>query len=280
MRWAIGDIQGCYRTFVALLEQLDFEPTRDEIWLAGDLVNRGTGSLDVLRFCRRHDASVRAVLGNHDLHLLARAHGVARPGKRDTLDAVLSAPDRADVLEWLRHRPLLHATDHHLMFHAGLLPEWTVADAIAAAREAELVLRGPDAERLLRRMRRARQHQDLAIDAGPIARAAATVAVLTRLRACDTEGRLTNYSGRYENIPRLARAWFDCRLGRPDGLAEGRTLVCGHWASLGLRTDPEGLLALDTGCVWGHALTAVDLDGGRVVQQPTVWGDRPSDIAV
>lgn len=277
MRWAIGDIQGCWQSFAALLERIAFRPGRDELWLAGDLVNRGTGSLEVLRFCAAHAGDVRAVLGNHDVHLLARAAGVATAGKRDTLTPVLTAPDRDGLLAWLGSQPLLRQAPGLLMVHGGLPPQWSVATALQRAREAEDALAGPRRRMVLRAVRGAlptpAPDSDVAADLETDLRAAATIALFTRLRSCDAEGVPSRFSGRYDDIPPGNRAWFDWRAESPSGLAEGLRVVCGHWAALGLRREPVGLLALDTGCVWGNALTAVDLDTDTMVQQPTIAGD-------
>ena len=142
--YAIGDIQGCYHAFQALLARIKFNTKQDQLWLVGDLINRGSGSLEVLRWCYEHQANIKVVLGNHDLHALVVAHGFVRPHKSDTLDALLNAPDSDKLLSWLRHQQLIHVEDAYLMVHAGLLPQWTVNDALTYAAEVEAALQGPD----------------------------------------------------------------------------------------------------------------------------------------
>ncbi len=144
--YTIGDVQGCYTALLALLDRLHFDDTRDQLWFAGDLVNRGPQSLEVLRFVKALGDGAITVLGNHDLHLLAVAHGRRRLKKQDTFTDVLAAPDRDDLLTWLRHRPLLHhdATFGITLLHAGMAPQWTLAMAQTYAAEVEAVLRGPE----------------------------------------------------------------------------------------------------------------------------------------
>ena len=141
--YAIGDLQGCFASLRALLTEINFDDTRDQLWLVGDLVNRGPGSLDCLRFVRGLGKRATVVLGNHDLHLLAVAEGLRKVGKRDTIQPILDAPDRDDLLEWLRQRKLLHVEGEFLLVHAGLLPQWSLTQAIALGGEIESLLRGP-----------------------------------------------------------------------------------------------------------------------------------------
>ncbi len=244
--WAIGDVQGCFDSLQALLATLGWRPGGDDLWFTGDLVNRGPKSLSVLRFAAKHD--LRTVLGNHDLHLLARADGDRPAGRGDTLDKVLGAKDRGPLLDWLRQQPLLHEGERDVLVHAGVPPRWDLSKARRRAREVEEVIRRGDTATLLGPAPTARP------------RDARTTAGLTRMRFVDASGR-PNYSSKAapHEGPRDERPWFDA--GLPD-----RRVVCGHWAALGLRVR-EGLLALDTGCVWGGALTAVCLENGDIVQQ-------------
>lgn len=246
--WAIGDVQGCWQTLSALLQRIDFKPGRDRVWLVGDLVNRGPASAAVLRWAREVGDPCVAVLGNHDLHLLAVAEGAREQRRGDTLDDVLDAPDRKQLLKWLRRRPLLHREDDDILVHAGVLPSWTARQAAEEARGIERILRGHGAAELLRTPNRATR---VALEA------------LTRLRMVDAKGRP---DGSWKGTPRAAPAglcpWFDHPHRRPRGVR----FVFGHWAALGLVRRPD-VLALDTGCVWGRALTAVSLEGGEVVQE-------------
>ena len=256
--YAIGDIQGCFDAFLRLLAQVNFQPAHDRVWLAGDLVNRGPDSLSVLRWCRDHADNVHAVLGNHDLHLLARAAGVNAPKRRDTLDEVLRAPDRDALLDWLRRCPLLYQEAGWTMVHAGLLPSWTLEDAVAIARAYEAELNGARMPLALRALRDQDIHlpelHDLATDAG----------LMTRIRTCLPSGLpCTEYAGPPENAPPGCLPWFRV----PERKTAADKLVFGHWAALGLVNEPT-LLALDTGCVWGNALTAVRLEDRAVFSVP------------
>jgi len=247
--YAIGDVQGCMSTLERLLGLIGYRRGRDTLWLAGDLVNRGPRSLDVLRWAS--DEGVVTVLGNHDLHLLARAAGVAERKKRDTLEDVLAAPDREPLLDWLRGRPLVHRAGGWFMVHAGLLPAWSLDDAERLAREAEAVLRGPEGKRLLGERDR-RERVKLAVTA------------MTRLRVCAPDGRMEiDFGGAPGDAPKGTRPWFELR--RPDR----ETILFGHWSALGFKRGP-GYVALDSGVVWGRALTAVRLDDGAVFHQPAV----------
>ena len=256
--YAIGDLQGCYDTFQRLLEKIAFEPDRDEIWLAGDLVNRGPDSLGVLRWVKAHQNCCNVVLGNHDLHLLARARGLEGRRRRDTLEGVLQAKDRGDIIEWLRHQPLLHRRDNHVMVHAGLLPKWTLDEAEGRAARAQEVLRSDHLDRLLRR-----GSPESPMNA-QLAEVRETVAVMTRVRmlALDGSPRFA-HKGPPEGAPPGQRAWYAAKHERPDDAV----VLFGHWAALGYRTV-DGVVALDSGCVWGQSLTAVRLDDQKVFHQP------------
>lgn len=249
--YAVGDVQGCFATLERLLARVGFDPGADRLWLVGDLVNRGPRSLEVLRFARGLGDRAAVVLGNHDVHLLARAAGLARRKRFDTLDDVLAAPDRDELLGWLRARPLLHREAGHVMVHAGLLPGWTIDDAAARAREVEALLAAGDLAPLLDRPR-----------ATP---AAVTLAAMTRLRVCTTDGEMEpKFKGPPEEAPAGTRPWFAV----PGRKSAGTPIVFGHWATLGLRVRPGDFYALDSGCVWGGALTALRLDDGALFQEP------------
>ncbi len=267
--YVIGDVQGCDAELAALLDHVGFDPAVDRVRFAGDLVNRGPDSLAVLRRVRALGDRAEAVLGNHDLHLLAAAHGLRKPAKSDTLAQVLESPERDELLEWLRRRPLLHEhpESRNVLVHAGLPPQWDLATARACARELEAVLRGPRLTEFLANMygdEPRRWREDLA----GWARLRYITNAFTRLRYCDPKGRLEFDEKRPPG--RQARdliPWFAV----PDRLSRGVPVVFGHWATLQLEQplDPaHGVIHLDTGCVWGGALTALREDDGRLFSVP------------
>ncbi|PKN57595.1 MAG: symmetrical bis(5'-nucleosyl)-tetraphosphatase [Deltaproteobacteria bacterium HGW-Deltaproteobacteria-14] len=263
--YAIGDIQGCYEPLMRLLGRVAFDPEVDRLWIVGDLVNRGPSSLRVLRWMVEHERAVVAVLGNHDVHLLARHAGVAKASRDDTLDGILEAHDADVLVAWLARRPLAHREDDRLMVHAGLLPSWTPEAALALAREIEEELRGPDRAKFLADLYRDKGRR---FDAGlgRRERRLAAAAVLTRLRAVDADGQMVaRFKGPPEELGRGQVPWF-----RAPGRASGDvTLIFGHWATLGLWLE-ERVMALDTGCVWGGSLTAVRLEDRAVFSVPAL----------
>ncbi|MBU3694217.1 MAG: symmetrical bis(5'-nucleosyl)-tetraphosphatase [Rhodocyclaceae bacterium] len=258
--YAVGDVQGCLDALRALLERVRFDPARDRLWLTGDLVNRGSQSLETLRFVRGLGDAARCVLGNHDIHLLMVAGRHANAHRSDTLDEVLGAPDRDELLAWLRQQPLMHQEGRYLMVHAGLLPEWTLAQAQTLADEAQRALRdGFDA--LAGSLY---GNQPERWDAGLRGRDRIRfiVNVFTRMRVCHPDGRLDlTHKGLVDRRPAGTEPWFDL----PHQHGDGVTVVCGHWSALGLLLRP-GLAALDTGCLWGGWLTALRLEDGAVFQ--------------
>lgn len=263
--YAIGDLQGCYRSFLALLGRVDFTPGRDRLWLAGDLVNRGPGSLEVLRWMRDNDAHVSAVLGNHDLHLLARAAHAAEPKKKDTLDAVLLAPDRDALLGWLARRPLIHREGKFAMLHAGLLPGWTFGFAEEIAREAEAALRQGRIATLTT-AGRARQAAGWSDWLTGDDRLGMALRVFTNLRMVDVRGQgAFDFSSAPGAAPPGLVPWFAAR-GRH---ADDPEFIFGHWSALGYHKE-GGAVCLDSGCVWGQELTAIRLEDGRVFQQESL----------
>ena len=259
--YAISDVQGCAATLDRLLARL---PMRrgDRLWFVGDLVNRGPDSAAVLRTVRGLGPRAVAVLGNHDLHLLARAAGLVEAKRRDTLDDVLAAPDRDALCAWLRARPLLHREGDHVLVHAGLPPAWSAATAQRLATAAATALRGP-------------QGGELAAACGSMphvpparlrgaARHAAVGAILTSLRTLRADGTPDwRFKGGPDQAPRGHVPWF----AAPGRRSARVTVVFGHWAALGLHMT-EHVVGIDTGCVWGDALTAVRLDDRRVYQTP------------
>lgn len=261
-RIAIGDLQGCLDELRDLLQTVRFSADRDQLWFVGDLVNRGPDSLGVLRFVRALGDNARVVLGNHDLHLLAVAcgSGSRRLRKDDTLDAVLEAPDRTSLLDWLMTRPLaVHApavcdAREDLMVHAGVAPQWSVAEALQHAAEVETALRNDPVALFDTLYGNEPDRWDPALTGA--ARRRFIINALTRMRVVDGEGRLDlKRKGSVADTPRGWFPWFDAPGRRS---AEARVVI-GHWSTLGLVLRDD-LIALDTGCVWGGALTAVSLD--------------------
>jgi bis(5'-nucleosyl)-tetraphosphatase (symmetrical) len=263
--YAIGDIQGCYDTLQRLLDRMAFDPSSDTAWLVGDLVNRGPKSLEVLRWVKGLGSAAVAVLGNHDLHLLASAVGLRKPKRRDTLAPVLQAPDRDELIEWLRHRPLLHREGRFVMTHAGILPAWSVDDAEARAHEIEALLRGDDWAALLARTYPATPPPWRDQLEG-WERRASILAALVRMRTVRADGSLCDdFAGPPDSAPAGCTPWFDAP-GRRTG---DTCVVFGHWAALGLHLRDD-LIALDSGCVWGESLSAVRLEDRAVFQHPAV----------
>ncbi len=267
--YAIGDIQGCFDPFRRLLDRIHFDPKADRLWLTGDLVNRGPASLEVLRFVVDHQDSIVSVLGNHDIYLLQRYLGVVKVKAFDTLQDILRAPDAPRLLDWLRHRPLVHRDGPYLMVHAGLLPSWSAEDAVERSEEASRALLGPHGNLLLAALRH--EASPWPDEAGDLARLRETFAVMTRARMLDTKGGLReDFTGPPENAPAGLVPWFDAK-NRKTGSS---VMIFGHWAALGLRIRTD-ILALDSGCVWGQALSAVRLEDRAVVQEPSDPSWRP-----
>ncbi|HEV8581948.1 MAG TPA: symmetrical bis(5'-nucleosyl)-tetraphosphatase [Thermoanaerobaculia bacterium] len=263
--YAIGDVHGCFETLKGLLHQIAFDPQQDRLWFVGDLVNRGPRSLEVLRWAVEQGDRIVVVLGNHDLHLLARAAGVAEVKKRDNLEAVLSAADRDDLLEWLRNRPFVHREEDLLLVHAGLFPSWSPAAAERLAREVEERLQSDKAPKLLAAIdqKTAERWKD-GLNGQDRVRVA--LAGFARLRTLDGQERMCpDFSGPPQEAPKGCRPWFSVS----DRKSAAATVIFGHWAALGLHVE-NGVAALDTGCAWGRELTALRLDDGRIFQQPAV----------
>ncbi len=258
--YAIGDVQGCFASLMALLEAIRFDRRRDTLWFTGDLVNRGPDSLGVLRFVADLDERAVCVLGNHDLHLLAVVHGQRKLRPKDTLRGILEAPDRDALLDWLRHRPLLCRDDDRdvSLIHAGLPPQWTLAEAQRHARALEADLQGPDFVAHLADITHKTSRRWL--PSGPAkARRRYTAGCLTLLRYCRADGTLgLEHKGPPGTQPQPYLPWFAV----PHRAHTGHELVFGHWASLGGYSAP-GIHGLDTACVWGGRLTALCLETGR-----------------
>jgi bis(5'-nucleosyl)-tetraphosphatase (symmetrical) len=264
-RIAIGDVQGCLTELRGLLETARFSADRDELWFVGDIVNRGPQSLGVLRFVRALGANARVVLGNHDLHLLALAFGSGREVRKgDTLDEILQASDRDTLLEWLLGCPLAVRAPQaapdgadDLMVHAGVVPQWSAAEIQALASEVEQVLRDRPAELLAGLYGNKPDRWSETLQG--IDRWRFVINTLTRLRYCRADGQIDlKMKGAPGSQPPGWQPWFEVDTRR----SRGTRMIVGHWSALGLRVEPN-LLALDTGCVWGGALTAVCLDSGQ-----------------
>lgn len=253
--YAIGDVQGCYEPLQRLLDRIRFDPAADTLWFVGDLVNRGPQSLETLRFVKSLASRAVTVLGNHDLHLLVVASGARKPHRGDTLDDILTASDRDELLAWLCHQKLMHVDAGYALVHGGLLPQWTIADALSLAGEVETALRSADAQTFFEQMYgNAPDAWDDTLSG--YARLRVIVNAMTRLRLCDVAGRMEfAHKGAPENVPPGFMPWFDV----PGRKSADTPVICGHWAALGRLVRPD-LLAIDSGCVWGRALTAVRLE--------------------
>ena len=260
-RYAIGDLQGCFRSLQALLTRIEFDKARDQLWFVGDLVNRGPGSLECLRFISGLGQRATVVLGNHDLHLLAVAEGVSKLGKRDTIRPILDAPDRDELLAWLRIQKLLHVEGNFLMVHAGLLPQWSLIKAQTLAGEIEALIRSPTRRAFLKAMYGSEPSQwDDALIGD--ARHRIVTNALTRMRILDKKNALDlAFKGELAAMPSGAVPWF---TKRHPSLAD-KTIIAGHWSALGLYVTPN-FIGLDSGCAWGHQLTALRLEDRAIFQ--------------
>ncbi len=258
--YAIGDLQGCQPSLLPLLERIDTEAGTRLIFV-GDLVNRGPQSLATLRTVRQLGSRATALLGNHDLHLLAVSQGIRKRHASDTIDDILQADDRRELLDWVRRRPLAHLEQGHLMVHAGVLPLWTVEQTLDLAHEVETVLRGPDWVDFLRDMY---GNQPVKWDDRLTGsdRLRCIVNALTRIRYCTADGAMELTSKEAFGPAHAGLVpWFDM----PQRQSAGTPIVFGHWSTLGLTLRPD-LIGLDTGCVWGGKLTACRLDDRAIIQ--------------
>jgi bis(5'-nucleosyl)-tetraphosphatase (symmetrical) len=272
--YAIGDLQGCYNPLIRLLDYLEFSPEDDRLWFVGDLVNRGPQSLEVLRFVKGLGRAAVAVLGNHDLHLVMQAAGYGKSNKEDTLAAILAAPDRDELLAWLRSLPLFHVEGEMAMVHAGLLPAWSVAQAQTLSDEVSAALTAPDYTEFLANMWGS-EPDGWRDDLTGWERLRVAVNAMTRMRFVTADGRMefraSGAKGPPERGPAHCVPWFEA----PGRKSADHTLVCGHWSALGFR-QTANLLALDTGCLWGGSLTAIRLEDRRVFQMPCGQSAHPT----
>jgi bis(5'-nucleosyl)-tetraphosphatase (symmetrical) len=259
--WMIGDVQGCCQPLRELLAHPDIADDADaHFWFAGDLVNRGPNSLETLRTVMALGDKAVSVLGNHDLHLLAVAAGVKKPSKSDTLGDILNAPDAQELIDWLRHCPLAHYDEGHLLVHAGVLPKWDVNTTLKLASEVEAALQGPDWKNVLQSMY-GNEPVHWKDEFRGSKRLRVIINALTRMRMCDSHGHMEfSHKGAPIHTKSLM-PWFDV----PHRSIRDHTIVFGHWSTLGLLIRPD-VICLDTGCVWGRHLTAVRLHDHKLVQ--------------
>ena len=272
--YAIGDLQGCYDPLQRLLDYIGFAPGNDRLWFVGDLVNRGPQSLEVLRFVKGLGDAAVTVLGNHDLHLVMQDAGFGKASKEDTLEPILAAPDRDELLVWLRSLPLFHVTGDWGMVHAGLLPSWDVNKAQALSGEVSSALTAPNYRDFLANMWGS-EPDAWRDDLSGWDRLRVVVNAMTRMRFVTPEGRMEfrapGAKGPPERGPAGCVPWFDA----PDRKSADHAILCGHWSALGFRLSDK-LLALDSGCLWGGSLTAVRLEDRRVFQMPCGQVAKPT----
>jgi bis(5'-nucleosyl)-tetraphosphatase (symmetrical) len=268
--YAIGDLQGCFHSFQALLKQIQFNPERDRLWFVGDLINRGPGSLDVMRWILAHQSSVVTVLGNHDLHTLVVAEGFVSAHRSDTIQSLLDAPDAPELLGWLRQQPLVHFEHGYLMVHAGLLPDWSVPQALALGHEVQSALQAPNYRDFLKHMygNDPKRWDDKLTGWD---RLRVITNAMTRLRICSADGEMEfKFKGELQNIPDGYQPWFELS----QRASVNTPIVFGHWSALGLQ-HKNNVYSLDTGCLWGGYLSAMRLDDKQIFQVPCHLDDAP-----
>lgn len=260
--YAIGDVQGCFDDLLRLLDKIDFDPDKDQLWFAGDLVNRGPNSLEILRFVKGLNSAAISVLGNHDLHLLAVASGARKVRKKDTITDVLNAPDCEELLFWLRHQPLLQHDDElgYTLVHAGIPPQWDLAQAQACAREVETVLQNTNYKEFLKRIYGAKPRR-WRNDLEGWGRLRFIANCFTQMRYCEQDGSLDLLNRRKsKNKKKRLVPWFKA----PNRATKGLPIIFGHWASLSpSRANVPDIYPIDTGCVYGGRFTALRLQDGR-----------------
>ncbi len=263
--YAIGDIQGCFSELVALLEKVNFDKQKDTLWLVGDLINRGPQNLETLLYLKTLPNLV-CVLGNHDLHFLAVATGVHKPSRSDTLDDLLISPELPDLIEWLRHQPLIHVDSKlgYLMVHAGLPAIWTITESLAYAEEVQTSLRGERYRGFLKAMY-GNQPANWASSLRGMERLRVITNYLTRLRYCKADGEM-DLTHKEKVKPEGFEAWFN---HHPNVLENDISILSGHWAALLGVTERHNIFALDTGCLWGRKLTALRLEDKQLFSVPS-----------
>jgi bis(5'-nucleosyl)-tetraphosphatase (symmetrical) len=256
--YAIGDVQGCYDELKKLLVEVGFRRGRDKLWFVGDLVNRGPKSLEVLRFVASLGDAAVTVLGNHDLHLLAQYEGLEKLKEKDTFQDVLDAPDARELVDWLRTRPMMHAEGGYAMVHAGILPVWSVEEAIELGGEIQAALKARNYRDFLQRMY-GNAPEEWRDDLKGWDRLRLIVNAMTRMRFCSRDGRM-ELKAKGKTPPRGYLPWYETR---PE--EEKTTIVFGHWSQLGLKMR-DRQAGLDSGCVWGGKLTALRLEDRKLFQ--------------
>ncbi|MTI15464.1 symmetrical bis(5'-nucleosyl)-tetraphosphatase [Sansalvadorimonas verongulae] len=251
--YAVGDIQGCYSTLRKLLDKVSFDESKDKLWVAGDLVNRGPENLATLRYLRGLGKQCIAVLGNHDLHLLAIAAGARNPKRNDTIEDVLNAPDRDELLHWLKHRPLVHYSEKKscIMVHAGIPPIWSEKKCLKHAAELEAAIQGPDSDAFFHNMY-GNEPATWSKELEGIDRLRIIANYFTRMRFCNAKGML-ELDSKGNTPPSGFAPWFLHNHKH----SKKTTVIFGHWAALEGRVFKSGYEALDTGCVWGGCLTVM-----------------------
>ena len=267
--FAIGDVQGCFAELRHLLARIGFDPAKDQLRFTGDLVNRGPHSLETLRFIKGLGEAAVTVLGNHDLHLLAVAFGASKTKHKDTFGDILDAPDRDELLDWLRYRPLLHHADRFYLIHAGLPPQWNMGFATKCAREVEAVLQSGDCAEFFRQMY-GNEPAQWSDELAGWERLRFITNAFTRTRYCDRHGRLDfKEKCRPGQQPHDLVPWFEA----PNRRSQGAEIIFGHWSTLGFYAK-NGCYGLDTGCLWGGELTALRLDGAEIhrISMPCLTG--------
>jgi bis(5'-nucleosyl)-tetraphosphatase (symmetrical) len=272
MIYLLGDIQGCCEALEEWMDKVAFSPSRDQLFVLGDLVNRGPASLATLERLQGLGAAATCLLGNHDLHLLAASQGIRKAHRGDTLGDILNSPKRAQHLDWLRHRPLAAQAEGWLLVHAGVAPQWTLTTTLHLAAEVQAQLRSPEWAAALAQMYGNTPAIWLPTLAGA-ERSRFIINAFTRIRFCDAAGALELETKEgADAAPAGLVPWFE----HPARQTTGTPIAFGHWSTLGLINRPD-LLALDTGCVWGGALTGVRVDGGRreLVQVPCTRAQAP-----
>ena len=271
--YAIGDIQGCFHSFQSLLKKIQFNPAHDQLWFVGDLINRGSGSLPMLRWMFDHQDAIVTVLGNHDLHTLVVAEGFVNPHRSDTIQALLDAPDAPQLLGWLKNQRLAYMAHDFLLVHAGLLPQWTAEQALRLSVEVEHALQADDYREFLKHMygnQPAGWHEDLE----GWDRLRVITNAMTRMRICSSNDEMEfKFKGEVGNIPAGYLPWFKV----PHRASVQTPIVFGHWSALGLYQG-DNVYALDTGCLWGGALTAMRLEDKAIFQVPCHIDDAPLDM--
>lgn len=261
--YAIGDVQGCFDELLRLLDVIAFNEHTDQLWFAGDLVNRGPKSLETLRFVKTLGDAAITVLGNHDLHLLAASCAPKIANRKDSLLAILEAPDRDELIDWLRYQPLLHTNDEFCLLHAGLPPQWSLKKAKKMAALVEQALRSPDYPQFLKQMYGNKPNL-WSSELKGMDRLRFIVNCFTRMRYCDINGRLDFiHNGPPGSQPKELMPWFDLPKRKNTEIP----IIFGHWSSLGYY---EGIncYGIDTGCLWGGQLTALRL--GKLVQRISI----------